>query len=361
MQFALLGDRVNSNACVSSLGGRERCLAFRLTRDRPVARASALARETPGTGRDVRSASSTTDLPTTVFQDDDVGRIPGPLQRDVDIINLEEWDQFQELCSGALEMLELLLKSRGTWKRVHAAVYCRSPETYETGELQFKLANNLDLLGGDSGTEVNSKLSLGDADAQDFLVRNEFVELPHHGCSVFPLTRGMHVVGLLLLVLERDEGLSAKNIIAMGGADMGVMRSNIPSFLENDLDALRSVKKILASACDLYQSAVLLRAASSARNQFANGLLMETKGPVKMVRSMANMLHYRVPKGEPERDMVQNIQDQGARLSEVVKQLETALHLPSHMDSQKLPPPMSQISQAQDKVTCLPDSAGFDT
>lgn len=58
-----------------------------------------------------------------------------------------------------------------SWKHVHAAVYCRCPETYGTGELRFELADNMDLVGGDSNTEVNSTLLLGNADAESFLAR----------------------------------------------------------------------------------------------------------------------------------------------------------------------------------------------
>lgn len=163
------------------------------------------------------------------------------------------------------------------------------------------------------------------------------MELPHKACSVFPLTRGLHVVGLLLLVLEQDgmSPIDCKASTATEEYDAAV----VSKFMENDLDVLQSIKKLLTSACDLYQSAILMKEMSSARNKMASGLLMETKAPVKLVRSMANMLYYRVEEGNPERDMVQNIQDQGARLSEVVKQLEAALHMPGQglPYSQQLP------------------------
>lgn len=122
---------------------------------------------------------------------------------------------------------------------------------------------------------------------------------------MFPLTRGLHVVGLLLLVLEHP-GNSSKSIDSNAPSD----KSALSVFLEREIDVLSSVKKILASACDLYQSTFLLRATSIARTKYASGLLTETKGPVKFVRSMANMLYYRVPSGDPEKDMVQTIKDQ---------------------------------------------------
>lgn len=224
---------------------------------------------------------------------------------------------------------------------MHAAVYCRSPETYETRELRFELADNMDLVGIDSKTEVNSTLLLGSSDAESFLARysfswyllvyfrlfvgvkyqthydgsesvflcrNEYLELPHKSCSVFPLTRGLYVVGLLLMLLDEEPSDQCKSSPTL--QPMAKKESPIKTFLEQDRDILQAVKKTLASGCDLYQTAVLLKAASSAKTKFANGLLMETKGPVKVVRSMANMLHYRVGADDPEMDMVQNIRDQ---------------------------------------------------
>lgn len=115
-------------------------------------------------------------------------------------------------------------------------------------------------------------------------------------------------MGLLLMLLDEESPHNCGSSSTV--QSLGKGESPIKNFIEKDGDVLQSVKKTLASACDLYQSAVLLKAASSAKSKFASGLLMETKGPVKVVRSMANMLHYRVGAEDPEMDMVQNIQDQ---------------------------------------------------
>lgn len=225
----------------------------------------------------------------------------------------------QDLCNAGLNLLRTSLKTQ--WNRVDGAVYFRAPDVHlATGEkkLKFDLVANMDLLetaqSRSSSPFTEHTLYLASTtendtsaiDTTSYLLQNEMVHIPGRSCALFPLVNSTNdIVGLFLLSVP----LSDKLLIS-----------------DEAMQIVNQSKALLLAGLDQYNSMVRAHRAATHQKQITKSMLAEGRGAVKSVRSYAKILSFR-PTGALEKDMIDGIEHQGERMSNIVRRLENALVL----------------------------------
>ncbi len=195
-------------------------------------------------------------------------------------------------------------------------------------------------------------------------MREEVVALPNSRSLVLPLAEGSFLAGMLVVDVQAERpglggggggggqpavpgtlhagGRGAAPACAAGGEPgarqlVSQLNPSLP-LTDDQLNCLRLVAPALAKACAMEQAAALAALQQTARQQVAQSLLRQAKGPLTALQTFSHMLVPRLPEGAPDRDMAQGILLQGSRLGEVVKQLEVALHPHTLMSVANVPP-----------------------
>ncbi|KAF8068458.1 hypothetical protein HT031_002147 [Scenedesmus sp. PABB004] len=177
--------------------------------------------------------------------------------------------------------------------------------------------------GGSSYDELDDLLTLHrpaweGADTESSLCQEEVVVLPNSNLLVLPLSEAGVLVGLL--VVEAAPVAAARR-----GGDDDDAAAGLP---DDALWCLRTAVPALAKGCAMDLRAALAGAQLEARDRLARSLLVQARGPLKVLGTFGQMLTPRLRAelaGQPEPDMAEGMVLQGQRLAEVVAALEAAL------------------------------------
>ncbi|PRW56641.1 hypothetical protein C2E21_4621 [Chlorella sorokiniana] len=271
---------------------------------------------------------------------------------------------------------------------LRASAYCRAPASLQTGALQLQLVATSDE-SGSGGSGIGGSVSSAQAaqrflflgqdgagggslhEQEQWILEQPVIVLPDSGGLVLPLAHNGFLVGLLVVerCLEEGETLAATSTSAAAGPGAGAAAAGGGSgsasssssscngasssagsaaadssaasngsaaampqppacllFRSAELQLLKQTAAICSLAMAMDMRAALERVGAAVRQRQASALVQEAKKPLSMMRTLGTMLLPRLQPGEPDRDFAQGILEQGTRLSEVVSQLQAALH-----------------------------------
>lgn len=248
-------------------------------------------------------------------------------------------NELRELAHLSLGLLVSQLEARlagagaagtgnGVVPPLRCAMYSRSPNSLSSGKLQLQLVAATDAREAEAA-QARQDLFLGVPGAsgtyqEAWIVEQPLIMLPDSGGLVVPLCHNSFLVGLLVVERGRPEGDAAP-----------LQPPAAALFSAGDLGVIRRSGRALSLACAMDLRASLERAGHAVRQRQVQGLVLEARKPLSTLRTLGAMLRPRLEEGEPERDMTDGIVAQGARLGELVNQLQAAL----------APPPAAQTTQ----------------
>jgi hypothetical protein len=174
--------------------------------------------------------------------------------------------------------------------------------------------------------------SSGTCDTEASLCQEDVLLLPNSNMIVLPLAEAGVLVGLLVVeVPDMPAGASnsSSSSNAQPASPWDPPSSNSQMGLPEDaLWCFRMAVPPLAKACAMDLRAALAGAQQEAQQRLARSLLLEARGPLKVLGTFGQMLAPRLRNelaGQPESDMADGMVMQGQRLADVVAQLEAAL------------------------------------
>lgn len=255
-------------------------------------------------------------------------------------------DELRDLVGLQLKLLmaalEPHLRFRETGSTVRCAVYCRNPSSLASGSLQLQLIGATDgreTEAARSHTDLVLGIESADGQAQEaWIVDQEVIVLPDSGGLVLPLSHNGFLIGLLVVerIQIQEHVAQADEIVdrCLENPEKQQTHSIMPSALQppacsifkpEDMNILKQAAKAVAIGCIMDLRSVFESVGNKLQAQVLQGIVSEAKAPLGTLRTLSTMLTHRLQDGEPEKDMSEAISVQGERLSQLIKQLQTAL------------------------------------
>ncbi|WIA10454.1 hypothetical protein OEZ85_010645 [Tetradesmus obliquus] len=172
--------------------------------------------------------------------------------------------------------------------------------------------------------------SSGACDTEASLCQEDVLLLPNSNMIVLPLAEANVLVGLLVVEVPGMPAAAASSSSDAPASpwDPPPSSNSQMGLPEDALWCFRMAVPPLAKACAMDLRAALAGAQQEAQQRLARSLLLEARGPLKVLGTFGQMLAPRLRSelaGQPESDMADGMVMQGQRLADVVAQLEAAL------------------------------------
>lgn len=232
--------------------------------------------------------------------------------------------EFLALCTEQLGLCQDIV---GTPARF--TVYIRPAESYSTGQLEFHCIavypSHQDELLVLKQSDTLVPISLAEAK----LINQEVVEVANGSAILLPMVKDLFLIGFIVV-----EGVTTRSSTSSSpkAAKLKPIKPVWPPKKERSpvaiplskqqLSELSKIALTLALACVVDQRALLLQKSNMKKVEQIDGLLEQAQAPLQAIRTLSQLMLPQFKRGEISRDLIEDILVQGARMKDVLQQLQ---------------------------------------
>ncbi|KAG0584178.1 hypothetical protein KC19_3G190900 [Ceratodon purpureus] len=239
-------------------------------------------------------------------------------------------DSKQAYTTASAEFIALCTEQLGLGKEIVGSsarftVYIRPAESYSTGQLEFHCMavypsqDEEELVLKQSDTVV--PISLDEAE----LIKQEVVEVANGSAIILPMVKDLFLIGFVVVegVSMSPKTAKLRPVKPVWPPKKGTQTPAATLILsKQQLTELPKIARTLALACVVDQRALLLQKSNIQKSDQIEGLLEQAQGPLQAIRTLSQLMLPQFKRGEIPRDFIEDILVQGARMKDVLQQLE---------------------------------------